>query len=389
MVVAVVIICIFLLIKSLSYDRATNQILVVGLGLRVFIYVADINHWFYILGSGVDTEAFDYYATTIALTGYGLELTHYTTFLAVIYSLTDCSRLFAQAINLLFGMGVLFCAVSTLKYLNVSDDRKNKALWILAILPNLVIFSGVLLREAWIEFFVALSVLEFTKWYVTGSKLRMLTTIIYVCCGIYMHDGVIALLVGYIIAFAIYDPNKKSIHISFSQVCVIAIFIVVFIVFSDSFMGEKSSELTENDSVSLILKYSNQDATGNSGYLEWLPKTENPIIGILFAPLKMLYFMFAPLPTEWRRASDIIGFLIDSIFYIGMWYAICNKRTAKLLESYKRCLLIAVLSATFMFAYGTLNAGTAFRHRAKFCEPIAILYAISTYPKNRKYRITQ
>lgn len=381
MTLLVIIICVLLGVKCMSYRAEISTILFTGLVLRIFVLISDVNHWFPVFGSGVDSEAFNYYAKIIAQTGRGFELTHYTVFLAVIYKLTDCSRLFAQSVNLIFGMGVLFIAARTLKLIGVPIKRQKRALWILAILPNLVIYSGILLREAWVEFFVALSLLEFTKWYVSGNKLRILTTTICVCCGIYMHDGVIALLGGYILAFVMYNPLTGKIQMSFTTIVLICIFGIGYVSFSDSFMGEKSEELVNLDSGSLLLKCSNQDATGNSGYLTWLPKTTNPIVGLLFAPLKMIYFMFSPLPTEWRRITDIVGFFIDSIFYVSMWYVICKYRPVGYLQSYKKCILIAIFTAVFMFSYGTLNAGTAFRHRAKFCEPIAVIYAISLIPR--------
>ncbi|MCM1066449.1 MAG: hypothetical protein NC418_02625 [Muribaculaceae bacterium] len=382
MIALVFLLACILAIFCMTYKRPINTILLVALALRLLILAADLNHWFPIFGSGTDTEAFNHYATIIAITGRGFELTHYTPFVAYVYSLTDCSRLFAQFVNVYFGMGVLFCAIRTMSLLNISTKRQIKVMWILALLPNLIIFSGILLREAWVEFFVALSLLQFTKWYLTGSILRMFTTIASVCLGIYMHDGVIAILIGYFIAFTIYSPQKHEIRISAWAICMSVILLAIFITFSKNFSGEKGMELANNDSASLILKYSNTTADGNSAYLTWLPKTSNPLVGLIFAPLKMLFFMFSPLPTEWHRTTDIIAFLIDSLAYITMWYIIFKNNAVRGLECYKRCLMIALLAATFMFSYGTFNAGTAMRHRAKFCEPIAIVFAVCASRKN-------
>lgn len=359
----------------------------VGLLFRIIIFCADIFDWFPIFGSGVDSEAFNYYATCNVVNGTHYKLTNYTDFLTFIYSITDCSRSTAQYINVCFGFGVMCICAKTLDLFNIPVRKKKQALCIVAILPNLIIYSGILLREAWIEFFVALSIFQFSKWYLSGQILNMTGALIYACCGIYMHDGVGGLIVGYFIAFTLYDPNSRTLKITASKTFIIFILIVFLVVFSGNFLGEKSNEVMNTSTDELLLKYANHDGTGNSAYLNWLPETKNPIIAFLVAPIKMFYFLFSPIPTDWHRIIDPVGFLIDSVFYILMFWNIYKYYTISALAIYKKIMLISVGIGILMFSFGTFNAGTAFRHRAKFCEPIAIIFAIS-YSNRNPSRIT-
>jgi len=75
---------------------------------------------------------------------------------------------------------------------------------------------------------------------------------------------------------------------------------------------------------------------------------------------------------------DIAGFCIDSIVYL--WLCICIYRFRHLQgigKSLKTFLLISLLTTVFIFAFGTKNAGTAFRHRAKLMPLIALTCAVS------------
>lgn len=379
----VVFFIIILFILCLRVKREYKIIFIVAFLFRLFLYVSDLSHLFRVFGSGADTEHFNYIANYNILYNAHKQLTHYTVFLTEIYYLTDCSRAFAQMINLYFGMGVLWMCSKTVDYIGLPLRRCKIALWILALLPSIAGFSAILLREAWVEFFVAVSIYQFVKWYFNGSSIYIVTTLIATCCAVYMHDGVLGLICGYLIAFALYSPKQKRIVISPFKVFMICFFIVVLIAFSSSFLGEKSNEFMNNSSEELLMKYANYDDTGNSAYLTWLPNASNPLMAFLYSPLEIIYLLLSPLPTEWNRFIDIEGFFADSIFYLVMIWGIYRNKAPKRYKYLKRSLIISVGMAIFLFAFGTFNAGTAMRHRAKFVEPIAIIYAIS-FPKQKK-----
>ena len=81
--------------------------------------------------------------------------------------------------------------------------------------------------------------------------------------------------------------------------------------------------------------------------------------------------------------SDIVGFAIDGAIYMWMCWIIWKYRPGRHLML-KRFVVIAMLCSAFIFGYGTFNAGTAFRHRAKLIAVIAIPFAISL--SEGKYR---
>lgn len=376
-----VILGLFLLLVLTFRIRAEYlTIFIVGYFLRLLFFIADLTSLFPVFGSGADSEQFNFIAIQNVNYGSDIHLTNYSDFLTFLYSFTDCSRPLAQMINLYFGMGVLWIAAKTVDYLRLPLSRCKTALWIIAILPSLGGFSAILLREAWIEFFVAFSIYQFVKWYVEGYFYYQITSIISACLGAYMHDGVVGLIGGYLIIFLIYSPIEKRIILTPTKILIVGLIFTGILFFSSSFLNDKSQVLFDEDSTSedTFLKLTNYEDDGNSSYLTWLPQTDNPVIALLFFPLKLIYLLFSPLPTEWGRFVDIEAFLIDSLFYLVMAWVIIRYKAYTKYRILKRSLILSVLSALFLYSYGTYNAGTALRHRAKFVEPISIIFALST-----------
>ena len=134
-----------------------QNLLSFGFLLRLFLLFADYYHWFPILHSGSDTEGFHRIALRNAHSLVKYVITNYTVFLTFVYEATDCSRLIAQFINVLLGIGIIVLVQQCMRMLKINKVTELTVVCVLVFLPNLTIFSAILLREAWVEFFVALS----------------------------------------------------------------------------------------------------------------------------------------------------------------------------------------------------------------------------------------
>lgn len=358
-----------------------KNLLILGFLLRLFLLFADYYHWFPILHSGSDTEGFHRIALRNVHSLVKYVITNYTVFLTFVYEVTDCSRLIAQFINVLFGMGIIVLVQQCMKMLQITKTRELIVVCILVFLPNLNIFSAILLREAWVEFFVALSLYFFVKWFIYGNAFNMVLVVISLLTASYMHSGVVGLFAGYIIAFIVYNPKKQK--TTFSKVTVVSlIFLIVFGVGLSSYLGLFTQKFAQYDNLDDIIDITNSQGGGGSDYLTWI-NTHSVAQSLLLAPLKMIYFLFSPLPTEWRGVKDIVGFCIDGAIYIGLCYSIIkHKARSRVCVDLKKYLLIALVVVTFIFAYGTKNAGTAIRHRAKIISVVLVVYALG-YIENK------
>ena len=364
-------------------DRRIAIILAVGLALRLILLFVDFFHLATIPNSGADTETFHY----IAMRFYS-ELSydtrsHFPSVIAMFYKITYASRLLAQYVNDVFGMGILIMIYKSLKLLQVKEKAIFVAVTVIALLPNAIIFSGILLREAWVEFFVAVSVFFFVKWFVGGKPISILACIGALLVAAYMHAGVLGLALGYIAGFLFYSPATGRVTFSFSSIISMIVIVGIWLLIADSFQmftGKFNSfDFEDNQD---FLKKVNSQGGGNSDYLTWI-NADSTAQGLIFSPLKVFYFLFSPLPTEWRRISDIVGFAIDGFWYMWMCWVLWKYRPGQQLFM-KRFLVLAMLCSAFIFGYGTYNAGTAFRHRAKLLSVIAIPFAISLSERQRK-----
>lgn len=380
-----ILVCSFLFIGyTLIRGKRYSILIVIGFLLRLGLMFADYYKWFPILNSGADTEGFHMVAIRNLSNIQWHIKTNYTYFLTILYQITDSSRLVAQFCNVLFGIGIVIIIRNLLELLNVNDRVSKIAMYTITFLPNMIIFSGILLREAWIEFFVALSVFYFIKWFKNGRGKDVFGVIISVLVASWMHSGVIGLLGGYIIAFITYSPVSGKINFSrgtIVRLVMLSCALVVFMGYSEMF----TSKFEKLEDAEDFVNMTNKTAGGGSDYLTWI-NTSSVSQSLLFSPLKMFYFLFSPLPTEWRGLNDIIGFLIDGIVYMYLFCKIVKSNVAhRSTRLLKRYLLTAVLIATFIFAYGTSNAGTAFRHRAKLYPVIVLLYSVSCGMNNKNW----
>lgn len=370
-------------------NGAVGKILAAALLLRIALMFCDFFHLFPILNSGADSEYFHYIAMSMYRGGPNFTNSNYPEFLAPIYKITFASRLLAQYINVLFGMGMIVMVYKSLRLLDINKKAVLISVAILSFLPNAIIFSGILLREAWVEFFVAVSAFYFIKWFVEGGPQWIVVCLAALLTASYMHAGILGLAVGYILAFICYNPRTGKVTFSTTSVVSMIAVTVVWLLVADYFeMFTVKFNSFDFDSNEDFLKKVNTQGGGNADYLTWID-ADSTVQGLLFSPLKMFYFLFSPLPTEWNRIIDIIGFAIDGAIYMAMCWAIWKYRPGMHLYL-KRFLVLAMLCSAFIFGYGTFNAGTAFRHRAKLLSVIAIPFAISiSEGKEKKYYTTR
>ena len=342
---------VFIIYYILFTEGKYKNILLLGLILRLVILFADIYHWFPVLHSGADSETFHGIAKTNQIYDEQRKLTNYTPFLTFLYSITHSSRIIAQYFNLVMGVSILFIVRKIFEILDIDNKIALISMIILACMPNFVIFSGILLREAWVEFFVILSVYFFVRWFIGGNSLNIPLCMGSILLAAVMHSGTLVVIMGYILAFTSYNPSTGQVQFSSHSISFIIIATVMILLLGDSsdmFTGKFQSASSSDGLLATI----NADTTGDSAYLTWV-KADSLWMGLVFSPLKMFYFLFSPLPTNWRGFGDIIAFMIDSSFYIFLcWNIARNYRLSNKFGSIKLFLLIG-----FIVLKAHLNVG--------------------------------
>jgi len=387
------ILCVFLnsiavfIFISKSFKKEYRTILFIAYLLRLTLLFADYYKWFPILHSGADSESLNWNAINIMHYGFHgtFIYTNYGYLTGTIYSLIGPQRLFLQYINVVFGMGTLYYIYRTFQILNISEKTTRLFVFISCLMPQLIIFSGILLRESIIIFSTAISVYYFINLIYNNNFIHFIISICFILLATWLHSGMIGVLFGYL--FAIISYNRKSDKIVFFSFrsfifSFIALFFIILLVKTGVFTQYFNNVLEPNDNDMSNKLYQRVTGAADAGsqYLSWI-NVNSPTQLLLFSPLKMFYFLFSPIPFNWRGVSDIIGFCLDSVILLYLFYIIISG--FKLVKNRIKkntilFLMIGFLVTTFIYGYGVSAAGTAMRHRTKLF-PILIVAAAIVY----------
>ncbi len=343
-----------------SNDKVMFMILVGGLMLRMAaLYYDRTVAW--LPFNTTDAQRFHELAVETANALPDTLLEHFTGFysqvLGVIYYIFGPYQFWGHFLNISFIM------LAATKLMDIADliglTLKNKkiiiSLWLYMPIPFLMGYA--LLREASIYYFVVLSIYHFLKWTKDYRIWDMVIAILAIVIGAKYHDGLIAVAVPYLYAFIFYSRQNKKIKINFLNIACIVTALVLFLSFIGSEEGQEYIEKT------------NAETGGGSSYLTSL-KVETPVDFLLAGPVKAVYLIYSPMPWLIRGGMDLLTFFLDSSLWIYTTYLLF--KNYRNVESRYRILALCILLGGFVYGMGTLNTGTAIRHRNKLM-PLALV----------------
>lgn len=288
----------------------------------------------------------------------------------ILFYFTKSEILLGQYINVMLGITIIVILYKTLTLLNIEDSIKKKAVLLLSLFPQAIISSAIFLRENYITLFLLLSFYYFIKWYLKGEVKNIIINLICVLIASIFHSGVIFIAIGYLFMYMVYERESRRVHISRKTIGLFIVFSgIVFILvnyYGDTFFVH----FNQVDDITDIYSKVNS-RIGGSAYLINL-KIDAIWKLILYSPIKIFYFLIAPLPWDWRGFNDILTFFIDSLIYFYLIFTSFKKiKKTGSRDPLILGVLIILLIPTFTFGIAVSNAGTAMRHRHKLL-PIII-----------------
>jgi len=361
---------------------AISKILYTALILRVLVIL--IGHYLITLpDSDQDALGLDDLSWTIAQDGFlnvihnfpGLDSFFHSWFIAILYSLFGRSILMSQSLSLSFGIGIVVLGWLFAKKLWDSHTA-NKVGWVLALFPSLILYSVLPLRDIYSSFFILVAMFGLFNWTRTRSFFSSTLTIFGFVGAAFFHG---ALIIGGIFFFIILiiSSLKKTFTSLINSRLSIGSFLIIFfgfIVLQSFFSNEiyipKIGYFTEID-LNLLTSELNTRVIGTGSFSEWT-KIQSHEEYIYKVPLRLLFFLFSPLPWQVEKIAHIIG-MIDGFFYIFLVYLIfCNRKVIWNNPSL-RILSIFLLGYLLMFSIGVGNFGAGIRHRSKFIIEMLLL----------------
>lgn len=334
-------------------DKWLFAILVGGLYLRLGALVYDINIARLPFNT-TDAQRFHELAVETANALPDVLLEHFTGFysqvLGVIYYIFGPYLYWGHFFNILFVMlaATKLLDIAKLMNLNLINKRIMIAIWLFAPIPFLMGYA--LLREASMYYFVVLSIYHFLKWFEKYNILHMIIAIIAVYIGSRYHEGLVVIAVPYLYAFIFYDRHKNKIKMNGLNIACITTAFILFLAFIGSEAGQEYIQKT------------NAETGGGSAYLTNL-KVETPIEFLFAGPIKAFFLVYSPMPWLVRNPMDIITLLLDSSLWIYTTYLFV--KNYKTIDSRYKLLMLCIILGGFVYGMGTLNTGTAIRHRNK------------------------
>ena len=300
----------------------------------------------------------------------------FSTVMGKIFWLIGSNRIYAQFINIMISMIILYLIVKILIDLKINEKILNRAMWIICLFPTFTMLSAIFVREIFISFCVATSIFCFIRYLTHNNAITLVVSFGMILAGASIHAGVIALFGGYIIVLALYNNKEQSFNfnivgVMFAIVLGLA-FVFVTIQYSDTF-------LKKIQGVEDISDISNTSEAGDTSYAQYVGNSNNPVNLVIFTIPRIIFFLFSPLPFQWRGPVDAITFFCSSGFYFaGVYLGIKSIKHSKN-KLYKSLIISLFIIATitlFVFGWGVANVGTALRHRDKLFSIFAVLLGI-------------
>ena len=303
--------------------------------------------------------------------------------LAFFYSLTDRSVIMGQSLSLLFGMGSVLLG-SRLAHKIWSEKISIKVGWILALYPTLVLYSCLILREAYVWFFLLVALYGVVCWSKGGGFKTIIITFIGFAGATFFHGGMfvgsfVFLIILTITSFIIILKRFTYLKISINSLVVLgfSIITIIFLLLNSDSIPKIGSLKNMANIDRLLIEISNRNVNTAAFPVWTVPKTEFEFI--YMSPIRIIYFMFSPFPWDINKTAHLFG-LFDGMFHIMLF--ILFIKNFKSIWSDRTLRIILIILASYLIVYGlaTGNFGTGLRHRTKFII-VSILMVAPWIPK--------
>ena len=374
--------------KYKDYGNIVVYCLILSALLKSFLILWDYygTSIFVLPNSHSDTESFHKGAVLFSRQSE-LIVENYSYIVGYIYRLFGVQRITAQYFNVLLSFWGIDLFADILDMIELNEINRKKALIFAALLPNYLIFSSILARECVISVLLCAALYCFMIWWTEGTLLSILLTYAFVLSACYFHSGAIAVAIGLSCAFVLTRKGIDGNH--YIRVGITNIFVTFALVLAFSFVFQQFSDTLFKrfggggiDDIQNYIDdhdfYDLSSASNNSAYTAGSAEYRGLAGLIINSPIRILYFLWVPMPWMMRGLSDLVAFCGSSLFYGGVAFRSLFT-FAEYQKKNKALFLVLIITAfcgAFVFAWGTDSAGSALRHREKFYFIFLLLYAL-------------
>ena len=279
---------------------------------------------------------------------------------------------------------VVFLAI--LNKFELKNMTRLVSLSIVSFLPYSIYQSAQLMREPLYYFFINCSFYFFADYIITSKTRSLYSSLLSLLPPLLFHIGFFPIVLIYMAAAVI-----KSYKSGRLKKPAVAIHCLLFAVLIGMMINFESMDYLIGNNVDHF-DYFFDKLSGNIHHKSLLIANSAYLLDIrmdsvpkflIFSPVKLLYFLFSPLPPYWHSLYDIVAFVFDSsvhMLLIGCVIFCCVKCRNELSASNGSSVIcygiLSFVAVCFVFALGTSNAGTAIRHRDVFIGMETVIFAL-------------
>ena len=322
--------------------------------------------------------------------------TRYPYVLNFIYHFVGPGMIVPRFINiLLWYLGFRVVFRYALNNFDLSDFRKqkwtNRLIFFYMFMPYGMMLSQEVLREGIESLFLIISLRMLFQWLKNNRLWQIILSGLAACVAILFHAGNIAMLCVIVFAYGFWNVKGdrwRNFWMAIKSrrgLCVILLIMGALPIYAFINKIYRLDGLPNSISLATIQSFSFLE--GRSDYIRDIPIVKSPIPFIFWTLYRMLYFWISPSPRFWNSPVDIFAFVVDVVpwLYLLLSYFIGWRKNSISKES--KIGIVLFLIYTFVFGWGTANAGTAMRHRDMLIGVASFIGLLSLNKDSRKNQL--
>lgn len=309
---------------------------------------------------------------------YRLDSLFVSRIISLFYTVFGESKMMAQSISVALGTASVYLVYQICLILWDNHSAK-KAAWVTALFPTLILYSSLILREAYIIFILLIGlncILRFMQKNSFISFLQALTSFYFL---IFFHGPAIVGGLTFLF-YIILSLSKKQIDNLYNYklnliffLSFIFFFTLIALFLTNNFRIPYFGNAQTLFDIENLLARINNPLAGTASYPSWL--IINNIFELLTkAVFKIFYFLFSPFIWDIKSSYHLLG-LFDGTLYIILAIYVFKNRHSVWHNPVTRIFLLIFISYIVLYGIGSGNFGTGIRHRSKFVVMLIILAA--------------
>lgn len=389
-------IILFIIATRYLKDPVLSKILIIALLLYLTLAIVQAYTFINLPGAGLDTLSYegngwDYAQAWLSgdkslISNIDAAFVYYSALIGGAYFFFGRIVLVAQFINVLCGTMLIYFTYQTTYLISSSIRASRLAACITMLYPTIAIFSAILLREIYVIIFLLLSFYLLLKWLREGRIYLIVFSVMAVIGASLLHGALVVICLIHLFFIVFFKPVEMKLRVSLRNILLALLIIAgIFLLLQDIIIYQIPDNIFELFTLDFLRSSLECRKFGRTLYLEGLVP-ESYFDLMWQTPVRILFLLFAPFPWMIVTVGDAFVF-VDILIYIFLFYY-GFRWLKKIYLSGKIemvALMLFVLSIATIYAWGTTNYGTAWRHRAKLA-PFVIIMGSAAINYSGKYK---